>query len=1113
MGKKVFANDQGGIDLVDESMKIAYKNLPSFKKSAKVNPNFVKIGAKDNMYLPSLPSYSNIGRRFEEREGDVLIDSIAGRNANLLLPTSHFNGIDTGVILPEAFEFTAGKFIEFEVNLSEIQSSYGVLFAESEAQTNFSYNSSTGRFNFYLLSLGLQSFNYAASNSIEKIKISREGGEFLFFSNDIEIGRFNCDIHFVFNVDNIAMRILNSVSQLFFNGNIHNINFNNELFIPLPHQGIGFKADNSVVNLTIEGELGEDYVEGGSNWMQENGAVKVDEFVNGVKTENVNLYTPSDVNRTFEFWINPNQDTSVTFLEFNSSDGRSRIVAFKSSAGSLYMYVRSQDNVSYVINNQPIDKSYHIVLSIIGGYVKVWVNGVTNGIDYDLDGSNVYLTAFLRQCKNYLVKEFNFKPTDAQVTEWYNEGRPDLYELPAAQKTDLGIKLNNASFALDTKNISANLIWGNTPLDNGYLANDNKKELYVIRLSIVSDIALSGVLKPSLGRIIGNSEVECVQAIDLQPNISQDVSCLLNVYDESDKSLPYCNIFVISASDMNANVNVSNVYVEKVGCLHEYKPQNIYNDFWLDTGATPEVLTFSGDVTKTEMGTSYLPNNKDKQPIRLHEELINGVIKENDNLYTPSDMNRTFEFWFKTDFNGSGTVYYFGLGKISDIANYRIIIYRSDAFPNGNLSIVNLAKGLSYNSGQLNNLNHFVVSYINDKLSVWLNGNIVVEDSDFVGNEFDTVYRYMRNATYYTIREHNFKPTDEQVTEWYNDGRPDLVELPEDYKVNFKYSSDFSTSTDGWNMSLDDGSYTFRQESGALKFTIDTKGTREDRPHINKRGIITDDLFSNGFVDVKITNAGTSSIYLKGIGFRGAAQLFTTPIEVQAGETTIKTIQVYKSNVQQAYVRDIYLYLNQLLMNEGEDYIISKIEVTQHNCLHEYKPASLTDDTWIDTGATPIDITHNGYVIKEKMSENWISPTELNNNETLIKGTKFFNASPAGVDFLHNNNAGDAEVAFFDRSNTAIWSDMAANSKYYDVITPHIWHTSEMNQENIFTYCLDKYKLWCKKLGEVFKDIFLYNTALTGINICKAKKYVNVGEVIEIPAEDHIMCDKDTLID
>lgn len=38
MGKKVFINDQGGVDLVDESMKFVYKNLPSFKKNADVNP-------------------------------------------------------------------------------------------------------------------------------------------------------------------------------------------------------------------------------------------------------------------------------------------------------------------------------------------------------------------------------------------------------------------------------------------------------------------------------------------------------------------------------------------------------------------------------------------------------------------------------------------------------------------------------------------------------------------------------------------------------------------------------------------------------------------------------------------------------------------------------------------------------------------------------------------------------------------------------------------------------------------------------------------------------------------------------------------------------------------
>lgn len=93
---KIYYNDKGGIDLVDESSKIRYENLLFFQKSAYTNPLFVAINNIDNLYLPKLVNYNNIVRRFENRNDDVVIDSISSRNAILSQESSN-KFLDTNI--------------------------------------------------------------------------------------------------------------------------------------------------------------------------------------------------------------------------------------------------------------------------------------------------------------------------------------------------------------------------------------------------------------------------------------------------------------------------------------------------------------------------------------------------------------------------------------------------------------------------------------------------------------------------------------------------------------------------------------------------------------------------------------------------------------------------------------------------------------------------------------------------------------------------------------------------------------------------------------------------------------------------------------------------------
>lgn len=103
-----------------------------------------------------------------------------------------------------------------------------------------------------------------------------------------------------------------------------------------------------------------------------------------------------------------------------------------------------------------------------------------------------------------------------------------------------------------------------------------------------------------------------------------------------------------------------------------------------------------------------------------------------------------------------------------------------------------------------------------------------------------------------------------------------------------------------------------------------------------------------------------------------------------------------------------------------------------------------------------------------------------------------------------------AEYAFFDKSDATIWKNDVRTSGHYDAGNPGDWHSSELDQQFIYDNIEDayKYQVWVKDNT----DIFLYSAPLTGVDVCKAKHYVDLGEVYSglLPI-GLLLCGTDTL--
>lgn len=305
-----------------------------------------------------------------------------------------------------------------------------------------------------------------------------------------------------------------------------------------------------------------------------------------------------------------------------------------------------------------------------------------------------------------------------------------------------------------------------------------------------------------------------------------------------------------------------------------------------------------------------------------------GVKTENVNLYTPSNVNRTFEFLFKSDAT-QGVNRHF---QISDGTNSnRVIFYTNDnllvftqAYENTNIKV------LSYTNRKLI---HCVISNINNIVNVWINNELVVDNYDYSAHQLISIDNYCQNASTFVVREHNFKPSNEQVREWYNTGRVDRYELPTELKQSdarglfnkqiLGQSAIIGNDADLILAQLVGGRYEFIRtstENSYIKLNVDLK-----KGHSYQL-----------VCDIQSVDGYALSYYVKA----GNINLGQRPI--------VNGVFSFKVNEDS---QGLFIFNNGV----NNAYSLTNFEVIECACLHEYKDTNVQPHKLVDTGATPGD--------------------------------------------------------------------------------------------------------------------------------------------------------------
>lgn len=207
----------------------------------------------------------SINRRFQKLDDYTVKDSVANRDATLLAPVSKYNkGSKTTI---SRFEFTVGKFIEMDIELYKMTDVEYFLTVGS-TNVGIRYRVSDG-FLIYYEAIS-NKLAYTPKSEIERLKIERvSGNTFNIYVDDVMIGSLSAtggNFSDTFNISRIG-----GVEPSFsFSHNLCNVNFNNELKIPLPHIGVGFDENGDPIKLTNT-DVEEDYVKGGSKWLLQHG--------------------------------------------------------------------------------------------------------------------------------------------------------------------------------------------------------------------------------------------------------------------------------------------------------------------------------------------------------------------------------------------------------------------------------------------------------------------------------------------------------------------------------------------------------------------------------------------------------------------------------------------------------------------------------------------------------------------------------------------------------------------------------------------------------------------------------------------------------------------------
>lgn len=384
--------------------------------------------------------------------------------------------------------------------------------------------------------------------------------------------------------------------------------------------------------VTTPERLGQDLIDSKKRFYKAAGTSSLNDWdigrnegFTGVNTGNVNLYAPNQINdRTFEMWIEGDKTAqpNASFLNLRNSDSVSsnRLFLYNySPTTGRYLLVAQHNNVTLFSKTFYEGQKAHVVFSYFENKLSVWANGVLllNEEDYSDHPLNEWF-AFLKYSRLFKSSEYNFKPTNAQVREWYNTGRVDRYELPNYYKYSNSIdynyfneldtqeKVNKINYLirctkeLDTVDSSLKLT-GTTSGDNvpfgTYLEPMIVGELYEISFLIKST---------NTTQYPGFQQGTGIKLYEERSQLSSSYKQYKVIFIAS-RTVPIGIYAATSGGIVGATYNIKNLRVKRISCLHEYLGRNIQPHKLKDTGAIPEDKSLIDGTTRTAEPTREVP--------------------------------------------------------------------------------------------------------------------------------------------------------------------------------------------------------------------------------------------------------------------------------------------------------------------------------------------------------------------------------------------------------------------------------------------------------------------------------------------------------------------------
>lgn len=278
-----------GFEIMDES-KVAFFDSELYGLTPLGGvPNYIKLGSNKyyNISDEYIPNLQDVTRYFKSRDGYLLKDE-KGRDGTILGNVSEFDGVD-GEVFGFTFNFEAGKFIEFSITNNNTSLGH-VLGSGSPVFNGIRF---TGANLSLLIGAGqdstLNSVLQVGSSAV--IKLNRVSvADIDVYKNGVKLGTIT---NSNYTSDCIFKFLCKRHDGFYSECDLWDVNLNDELLIPLPHTGTGYKPNTTdpniewdIVQLQVNGGVTEGYDEQGSLYMQDKGAVArnpelITGFING----------------------------------------------------------------------------------------------------------------------------------------------------------------------------------------------------------------------------------------------------------------------------------------------------------------------------------------------------------------------------------------------------------------------------------------------------------------------------------------------------------------------------------------------------------------------------------------------------------------------------------------------------------------------------------------------------------------------------------------------------------------------------------------------------------------------------------------------------------------